>query len=252
MGAGEPYIEVKNVTMRYGDRTILENVSFTVNKGEILVLIGGSGSGKSTILRVMSGLAEPTEGEVLYEGKDLIKASSEERREILKRIGILFQASGLLASMTLAENIALPLETYTDLSDEQIMKLVKMKLGAVGLKDYDDFLPSEISGGMKKRAGLARALALDPDILFFDEPSAGLDPSTSAALDHLITELNSILGVTMIVVTHELPSVFEIAQRVIMLDKSEHGIIADGTVEDMKNSDDKRVSDFFNRVPAEY
>lgn len=252
MSTGEPYIEVKNVTMRYGDRTILDNVSFTVNKGESLALIGGSGSGKSTLLRVMSGLAEPTEGQVLYEGTDLIKASTEERREILKRIGILFQSSGLLASMTLAENIALPLETYTSLNANQIMKLVRMKLGALGLKDYDDFLPSEISGGMKKRAGLARALALDPDILFFDEPSAGLDPSTSAALDHLIKELNSILGVTMIVVTHELPSIFEIAQRVIMLDKTEHGIIAQGTVEELKDSDDKRVADFFNRVPAEY
>lgn len=252
MKAGEPYIEVRNVTMRYGDRTILEDVSFTVYKGEILVLLGGSGCGKSTLLRVMSGLAEPTSGQVLYRGKDLIAASPNERRDVLQSIGILFQSSGLLASMTLAENIALPIEAYTTLEPEHIMALVAMKLGVVGLKDYDTFLPSEISGGMKKRAGLARALALDPDILFCDEPSAGLDPNTSAALDNLIRELNTLLGVTMIVVTHELPSVHEIAQRVVMLDKSVRGIIAEGTVAELLQSGDKRVTDFFQRVPAEY
>ncbi len=252
MSEKKPYIQVQGITVRFGDRTVLENVSFDVYRGEILVLLGGSGSGKSTLLRTMTGLQEPSEGKVLYEGRDLVTAAPEEQREILRDVGILFQASGLLASMTLAENIALPLETYTDLEPEQIMKIVRMKLGAVGLKDYDEFLPSEISGGMKKRAGLARALALDPDILYFDEPSAGLDPSTSAALDKLIKELNSILGVTMIVVTHELPSVLEIAQRIIMLDKSTHNIIAEGTVEELQNSDNELVSNFFNRVPAEY
>lgn len=252
MATGEPCIEVRNITMRYGDRTILENVSFTVYKGEILVLLGGSGCGKSTLLRVMSGLAEPTSGQVMYRGRDLITASPTERREVLQGIGILFQSSGLLASMTLAENIALPLEAYTALPPERIMDIVAIKLGVVGLKDYDAFLPSEISGGMKKRAGLARALALDPNILFCDEPSAGLDPNTSAALDNLICELNALLGVTMIVVTHELPSVHEIAQRVVMLDKSVRGIIAEGTVEELLQSNDKRVTDFFQRVPAEY
>lgn len=252
MSTREPYIEVQHVTMRYGDRTILEDVSFTVYKGEILVLLGGSGCGKSTLLRVMSGLAQPTSGRVVYRGKDLIAATPAERRQILQSIGILFQSGGLLASMTLAENIALPLQTYTALDPEHVMALAAIKLGIVGLQDYGAFLPSEISGGMKKRAGMARALALDPDILFCDEPSAGLDPSTSAALDHLIRELNTLLGVTMIVVTHELPSVHEIAQRVVMLDKSVRGVIAVGTVEELLQSDDRRVANFFQRVPAEY
>lgn len=252
MSTKEPYIQVRGITVRFGERTVLHNVNFDVYRGEILVLLGGSGSGKSTLLRTMTGLQQPTEGQVLYAGRDLVAAGPEEQRSILRDVGILFQSSGLLASMTLAENIALPLETYTDLRPEQIMDIVRMKLGAVGLKDYDDFLPSEISGGMKKRAGLARALALDPAILYFDEPSAGLDPSTSAALDKLIKELNSILGVTMIVVTHELPSVMEIAQRIIMLDKSTHSIVAEGTVEELQHSDNRLVRNFFNRVPAEY
>lgn len=248
MNTREPYIEVQNVTMQYGERTILRDVSFTVYKGETLVLLGGSGCGKSTLLRVMSGLAQPTAGRVLYRGQDLISANPAERREMLQSIGILFQSSGLLASMTLAENIALPLQAYTALDPERVMRLVAMKLGLVGLQDYGAFLPSEISGGMKKRAGLARALALDPDILFCDEPSAGLDPITSAELDNLIRQLNALLGVTMIVVTHELPSVHEIAHRVVMLDKSVHGIIAQGTVQELLQSHDPRVTNFFNRI----
>lgn len=247
----EAIIEVKGLTVEFDGRTIFKNVSFNIYKGEIFVILGGSGCGKSTMLRTLIGLVEPVAGSIIIGGEDFIAASAEERLRILRKFGILFQSSGLFASMTLAENVALPLQTYTSLPEDHVMDVVSLKLNAVGLKGYEDFLPSEISGGMKKRAGLARAMALDPQILCFDEPSAGLDPITSASLDELIINLNQALGSTMIVVTHELDSIYKIAHRVIMLDKVEKNIIAEGDPKILKNSEDERIYNFFNRVPAE-
>ncbi|HYF02244.1 MAG TPA: ATP-binding cassette domain-containing protein [Patescibacteria group bacterium] len=247
----EAIIEVRGLTVEFDGRTIFKNVSFDIYKGEIFVILGGSGCGKSTMLRTLIGLVEPVAGSIIIGGEDFIAASSEERLRILRKFGILFQSSGLFASMTLAENVALPLQTYTSLPEDHVMDVVSLKLNAVGLKGYEDFLPSEISGGMKKRAGLARAMALDPQILCFDEPSAGLDPITSASLDELIINLNQALGSTMVVVTHELDSIYKIAHRVIMLDKTEKNIIAEGDPKILKDSQDERIYNFFNRVPAE-
>jgi phospholipid/cholesterol/gamma-HCH transport system ATP-binding protein len=278
-------ISVRNLTVRFGERTIFQNVSYDVPRGKIFVILGGSGCGKSTMLRAMTGLVQPQQGQILYNcalppprrtpqpavhhphtkstiaanfnaahgtaSGDLVTSAGEERLRLLKNFGILFQSGGLFASMTLAENIALPLTTdakTASLSQERLSDIVAMKLGAVGLSGFEAFLPSEISGGMKKRAGIARAMALDPPILFFDEPSAGLDPVSSAALDNLIRELNAALGTTMIVVTHELQSIEDIADYVIMLDRSAQGIIAKGTLAEVKSSSDKRVTNFFNRV----
>lgn len=245
-----PIIEVRNVTVRYGDATILKDINFEVPTGEIFVIVGGSGCGKSTLLRQLIGLEKPTEGSVLIDGEDLSNSSAEQKREIIRKFGVLFQSSGLFASMTIAENIALQLETYTDLSYDRINDIIRIKLGSVGLDGSEEFLPAEISGGMKKRAGIARAMALDPAILFFDEPSSGLDPVTAASLDKLINELRDSLGTTMIVVTHDLASVDRIADRVILLDKAVKGIAAEGTPEELKNSNEnKSVYNFFNRIP---
>lgn len=245
----EKAIKVENVTVRYGDRTILENINFEVNHGEILVIVGGSGCGKSTILRQIIGLERPAEGRVLISGNDISNANDIEKKKILSKFGVLFQSSGLFASMTIGENIALVLEKYTNLSPERIEQVIDMKLGTVGLDGFQDFYPAEISGGMKKRAALARAMALDPDILFFDEPSSGLDPVTAASLDKLIIELNSGLKTTMVIVTHDLSSILSIADRVVMLDKSVKGIIASGTTEELRNwQDNEKVYNFFNRI----
>jgi phospholipid/cholesterol/gamma-HCH transport system ATP-binding protein len=242
-------IEAKNITVRYGKNTILENVSFDIYEGERFVIVGGSGCGKSTLLRQLIGLETPTEGTVIIDGENISTSKGKKRKEILKKFGILFQSSGLFASMTLAENIALILESYTSLSVDRIKELIEIKLQSVGLKGYDDYIPSEISGGMKKRAALARALALDAKILFFDEPSSGLDPVTAAALDNLIVDINAILGATMIVVSHDLASILRISDRVIMLDKEMKGIIAEGNPEDLKNyKENPKVYNFFNRI----
>ncbi len=243
-------IEVNSLSKAYDGRIILEDVQFSINKGEIFVIVGGSGCGKSTLLRQLIGLEKPTSGEISVAGMDFINARGKERKKILNKYGVLFQFSGLFASMTIEENISLQLETYTDLTKEDIKGLVKMKLASVGLDGYQAHYPSEISGGMKKRAALARALALDPDILFFDEPSSGLDPVTAASLDKLIKELNSSLGSTMVIVTHDLDSILSISDRIIMLDKSVRGIIAEGTPEELKSrTDNPKVYNFFNRKP---
>ena len=247
-----PIIVVENLTARFGDNTVFENVSFQVHKGEIFVILGGSGCGKSTLLKHLIGLYETSSGKVEINGVDIRTADERQLRQVRTQLGVSFQSSALFGSMTLAENVALPLQEYTDLSREAIELIVKMKLGMVNLAGYDNHLPSEISGGMKKRAGLARAMALDPIVLFFDEPSAGLDPITSAELDLLIKSINAGMGTTMVVVTHELQSIFSIAHRIIMLDKSAKGIIAEGDPRWLKDhATDPRVFDFFNRKVPE-
>lgn len=243
-------IEVNSLTKSYDGRVILEDVNFSINQGEIFVIVGGSGCGKSTLLRQLIGLEKPTEGEIKVSGMDFVNARGKEKQKILRKYGVLFQFSGLFASMTIEENIALQLETYTDLTKNDIKDLVQMKLAAVGLDGFQGHYPAEISGGMKKRAALARAMALDPDILFFDEPSSGLDPVTSASLDKLIKELNSSLGSTMVIVTHDLDSILSISDRIIMLDKSVKGIIAEGTPDELKAMKEMpKVYNFFNRIP---
>ena len=244
-----PIVQVRDLVVRYGDATILDGVTFDVHEGEIFVILGGSGCGKSTLLRQVIGLEKPASGTVLIDGEDITKAEGKDRGRILRKIGILFQSGALFGSMTLAENISLPLVEYTDLPREIIEIIIRMKLSMVSLEGFENFLPSELSGGMKKRAALARAMAMDPRILYCDEPSAGLDPITSAGLDNLLIQLNRSLGVTIVVVTHELASVFAIAHRVIMLDKSVKNIIAEGKPFDLKeHSDNPLVRDFFNRL----
>lgn len=243
-----PVIVVENLTARFGENTIFQDVSFQVHRGEIFVVLGGSGCGKSTLLKHMIGLYDAASGKVVINGVDIRTATDRQLRRVRTQLGVSFQSSALFGSMTLAENVALPLQEYTDLPREVIALVVKMKLAMVNLAGYDNHLPSEISGGMKKRAGLARAMALDPLVLFFDEPSAGLDPITSAELDSLIKSINAGMGTTMVVVTHELQSIFNIAHRIIMLDKNAKGIIAEGDPRWLKDhATDPRVYDFFNR-----
>ena len=248
----QPIIRVKDLVARYGEETILEGISFDVFEGEIFVILGGSGCGKSTLLKHLIGLIRPYSGQVIIDGDDISGADSEGYQRLLRKIGILYQSGALFGSMTVAENIALPITEYTDLSSDLIPPLVRMKLNLVQLEGYEEYLPSEISGGMKKRAGLARAMALNPKILFFDEPSAGLDPVTSAGLDHLILQLNKSLGTTMVIVTHELQSILTVAQRVIMLDKGTKGIIAEGDPRHLREtSRNPLVWRFFNRQSEE-
>ena len=245
-------IAVENLTARFGSNTIFQDVSFEVYKGEIFVILGGSGCGKSTLMKHMIGLYETASGKVMIHGVDITKADERLLKKIRLDVGVAFQSGGLFGSMTLAENVALPLQEYTDLSPESIDLVVKMKLGMVNLAGYENHLPEELSGGMKKRAGLARAMVLDPTVLFFDEPSAGLDPITSAELDSLIKSIRAGIGTTMVIVTHELQSIFSIADRIIMLDKEAKGIIAEGDPRWLKdNSTDRRVKAFFNRKVLE-
>jgi phospholipid/cholesterol/gamma-HCH transport system ATP-binding protein len=247
-----PVIEVENLDARFGEDIIFTKVGFQVFKGEILVVLGGSGCGKSTLLKHLVGLYRPYAGKIRINGVDVNTPSEKELRRLRTDFGVLFQSGALFGSMTLAENVALPLQEYTDLTPAAIEAIVKMKLGLVNLAGYENHLPEEISGGMKKRAGLARAMALDPTVLFFDEPSAGLDPITSVELDNLIKGINEGMGTTMVIVTHELESIFNIAHRVVMLDKGAKGIIATGDPLDLKeHSPDPRVRSFFNRQPLE-
>jgi phospholipid/cholesterol/gamma-HCH transport system ATP-binding protein len=223
-----PAIVVEGLKMAYGDHLVQRDLTFTVNRGDIFIVMGASGCGKSTLLRHLIGLQEPAAGKVCYDGVDFWGLSSDERQQLMRRFGILYQSGALWSSLTLGENVALPLEEYTSLSRAEIADLVSFKLALVGLAGFEEFYPSEISGGMKKRAGLARAMALDPDILFFDEPSAGLDPISSLALDELIVELRTSLGATVVVVTHELPSIFAIGTNSVFLDADSRTMIAAG------------------------
>ena len=245
---GKFAIEVEGLEARYDDRVILQNVSFAVKRREIFFVIGGSGCGKSTLLRNLVGLNQPSKGTVRFFGRDFTHASPGERKALLRTFGILYQSGALWSSMTVRENVALPLELYTKLSRRERNEVVSLKLAQVGLSHAGDLLPAELSGGMKKRAGLARALALDPDIVFFDEPSAGLDPVTSLKLDELIVELRDTLGTTIVVVSHELASIFDIADRVIMLEREAKGPIAEGDPRTLRDrSEDPRVREFLNR-----
>jgi phospholipid/cholesterol/gamma-HCH transport system ATP-binding protein len=237
-------IKVIAATKRFGGRTVLDQVQLDVFKGETLVIMGGSGSGKSTLLRMMIGSVELDGGNIDVLGRSICGLSPTELADYRKSIGVLFQSGALYNSMTLGENVALPLREHTDLPEQTIEILVKIKLELVGLREHAEKLPSEISGGMKKRAGLARAMALDPQILFYDEPSAGLDPVTSAEIDELIIKLNKVLGVTSVVVTHEMDSAFRIADRMVLLDRGK--FIISGTPAEMRASDDPLVKQFIN------
>lgn len=241
-------IEVKDLVIGYGDRIVLQNLTFHVDAGEIFCIMGGSGCGKSTLLKHIIGLYSPKAGDILISGRSIVHADSDERRNIMRNFGVTYQGGALFGSMTVAENVAMPLKEYTDKSPEEIEAVVREKLKLVDLEGFGDYMPSELSGGMCKRAGLARALALNPDLLFFDEPSAGLDPMTSAGLDRLILSLREQFNTTIVVVTHELDSVFAIADRVIMLDKTAKTIVADGSPQDLlNNSGNSWVRNFLDR-----
>lgn len=244
-----PAIAVEHLQAGYDNTVVLEDVNFSVGRGEIFFIIGGSGCGKSTLLRHLVGLNAPKKGDVKFFGESFTDAHAGGRRAMLKTFGMLFQGAALWTSLTLRQNVALPLEEYTTLSKRQIDEIATLKLAQVGLSGFEDYFPAEISGGMKKRAGLARALALDPSIVFFDEPSAGLDPVTSRKLDELILHVRETFGTTIVVVSHELASIFGIADRVIMLDREAKGIIAEGPPHELAlNSGDPRVSEFLRRV----
>src|SRR5215831_1221504 len=247
-----PRIHVSNLTMAYGSYVIQHDLDFNVERGEIFVIMGGSGSGKSTLLNHMVGLKEPARGDVVYDGESFWGGTSEAREGLRRRFGVSFQQGALWSSMTLAENVALPLQTFTRLQTRQIREIVSLKLALVGLAGYEEFYPSEISGGMLKRAGVARAMALDPDILFFDEPSAGLDPITSRRLDDLILELRDSLGATMVVVTHELASIFAIADNSVFLDAETRTMIALGNPKTLRDeSPNPTVRTFLRRGAAD-
>lgn len=228
MNRAEAHIEVRDLTLAYGSLLIQRDLNFSVCRGEIFVIMGGSGCGKSTLLRSMVGLLRPASGQVIFDGVSLWDAEPEERDRLMRRFGILYQSGALWGSMTLADNVALPLQWYTALSEPLIRDLASFKLALVGLAGFENYSPSEISGGMKKRAGLARAMALDPEILFLDEPSSGLDPVTSRLLDDLILELRDSLGATIVIVTHELPSIFAIGDDSVFLDPELKTMIAQG------------------------
>ena len=244
----DAHITVRDLTMAYGSFVVMRDLNFTINRGEVFILMGGSGCGKSTLMRIMIGLKEPAKGQVLYDGQSFWDSEPEQRDLMTRNFGILYQSGALWSSMTLAENIGLPLEQYTDLGPSEIREGASLKLSLVGLAGFEDYYPSEISGGMCKRAGLARAMALDPDILFFDEPSAGLDPISARLLDDLILELRESLGSTVVVVTHELASIFAIGSNSVFLDPETKTMIASGPPKTLlAKCKDPKVQKFLTR-----
>jgi len=247
-----PFIAVRDLTMAYGNFVVMQDLNFTINRGDIFIIMGGSGCGKSTLMKVMVGLKRPEKGQVFYKDLSFWEADASLRKNLMKDFGILYQYSALWSSMTLAENVAFPLEEYTALGHHEIRELVSLKLAMVGLAGFEEFYPSEISGGMRKRAALARAIALDPDILFFDEPSAGLDPVSAKRLDNLILELKDSLGATVVVVSHELASIFAIGNNAVFLDSETRTIIAQGNPRELlEHSQDPKILNFLTRGDTE-
>ena len=244
---GGAAISVRNLRVNYGEREILHTISFDINPGETLVILGGSGSGKSTLLRTLVGLEKPSGGEIWIRGKNFAALTDSTRDELLKKMGMSFQGGALFGSMTVGDNVALPLREHTPLDDSTIEIMVRLKLDQVGLSGFENYMPAQLSGGMKKRAAIARALAMDPEILFFDEPSAGLDPIIAAGIDELILKLKRAFRMTIVVVTHELASAYLIADRMILLDKGV--IVANGTTAELQKSQQPRVRQFLDRVP---
>jgi len=244
---GGAAISVRNLRVNYGEREILHTISFDISPGETLVILGGSGSGKSTLLRTLVGLEKPSGGEIWIRGKNFAALTDSSRDELLKKMGMSFQGGALFGSMTVGDNVALPLREHTPLDDSTIEIMVRLKLDQVGLSGFENYMPAQLSGGMKKRAAIARALAMDPEILFFDEPSAGLDPIIAAGIDELILKLKKAFRMTIVVVTHELASAYLIADRMILLDKGV--IVANGTTAELQKSQQPRVRQFLDRVP---
>ncbi len=242
-----PQIEVRDLTMGYGERVVQRGLAFTVSRGEVFVIVGDSGCGKSTLMRHMVGLQSPVAGDVYYDGEGYWSAGEERREELKRRFGVLYQYAALFSSMTLEENVSLPLLERADLAPDDAREVARLKLALVGLAGFEQHYPSEISGGMKKRAGLARAMALDPEILYFDEPSAGLDPLSSRRLDDLILELRASLGTTVVLVTHELPSIFELGDHAVFLDAEKKTMTALGTPDELRESPDPKVRAFLAR-----
>jgi phospholipid/cholesterol/gamma-HCH transport system ATP-binding protein len=248
----EAHITVSHLTMAYGNFVLMRDLDFAINRGDVFIIMGGSGCGKSTLLRHLIGLNEPAQGDIYYGEENFTRAEPAKRQEMVRRMGVLFQSGALWSSMTLAENVGLPLGEYTDLSAKEIAEIASLKLALVGLKGFEDYYPSQISGGMQKRAGLARAMALDPEILFFDEPSAGLDPISSRLLDDLILELRDSLGATVVVVTHELASIFTIGNNSVFLDAETRTMIAGGDPKELlAHSRDAKVRRFLTRAEEE-
>jgi phospholipid/cholesterol/gamma-HCH transport system ATP-binding protein len=248
MSEPNAHITINNLTMAYGDFVVMRDLDFTIKRGDIFIIMGGSGCGKSTLMRHMIGLMAPAKGRVLYGDVSFWDTASEEREDLMRRFGVLYQSGALWSSMTLAENAALPLRLHTRLNNREIDDLVSLKLALVGLAGFEDFYPSEISGGMRKRAGLARAMALDPEVLFFDEPSAGLDPVSAKRLDDLILQLRDSLGATVVVVTHELASIFAIGSNSVFLDPESRTMLATGDPNVLlRDNDDPRIQTFLRR-----
>lgn len=244
----EAHIEIRDLTMAYGDFIIQHNLNFTINRGDVFIIMGGSGCGKSTLMKHLIGLKPPASGDIIIDGVNYWKSQPHQQEILKQRFGVMFQSGALWSSLTLAENIALPLGEYTELSDKQISEIVSLKLALVGLSGFEKFYPSQISGGMRKRASLARAIALDPDIVFFDEPSAGLDPISSRRLDNLILELSNSLGMTVVIVTHELASIFAIGNNSVFLDAETKTMLTTGDPNILRNDiSNPKVRSFLNR-----